>query len=149
MAEKMSSNQKFKHKTGFFYCRILPGHLQRAGLSIQWDEETHSNSLNIQFFGPLLGTVKSSTNLDGISLWSEMKINIMCGLKSSSYSLPDVGVLQRDKYNQEKMAKRFSAPLKLKLLLKDCNTKDRIKIKLSFVETYRWNSPSTVIVEWD
>ena len=148
--KKCHQTKKFKNKTGFFYCRVLSGHLQRAGLSIQFVEETHSNFLNIQFFGPLLGTIRDAMNLDGISFWSEIKINIVCGLKSKSYKLPNVGVMQRDKYsNPEKLAKRFLAPLKLKLLLKDCNTKDKIKIKLSFVETHGWNSPQPIIVEWD
>ena len=146
--KKCHQTKKFKNHSGFFYCRILPGHLQRAGLSIQWDEETHSNSLNIQFFGHLLGTVINSTNLDGSSFWSEVKINIMCGLQSKSYNLPDVGVLYKDWKNSEKAAKRFLAPLKMKLLLEDCNRKDQIKITFSFAETV-WKTQKPVIVEWD
>ena len=124
--KKCHQTKKFKNQSGFFYCRILPGHLQRAGLSIQWAEETRFNSLNIQFFGPLLGTSKDSINMDGDSLWSKVKINIMCGLKSTNYNLPDVACLHKESKHPEKMAKRFLAPLKLKLLLKDCNTKDKI-----------------------
>ena len=137
--------KKFKNKTGFFYCRVRPGHLQRAGLHIQFIEDF----LNIQFFGPVLGTGIKSMNLHGVSLWSEGKITIMYGLKSNSYSLPDVGTLTADGKNPEKTAKRFLAPLKMKILLKDWNKKDKFKIKLSFVETYNYYPPKTITVEWN
>ena len=135
----------FKNKHGFFYCRVQPGHLQRAGLHIQFVKDFFS----IQFFGPVLGTNTLSANLDGVSFWSEGKITLICGLKSTSYSLPDVGILGKDSKNPEKIAKRFLAPLKIKILLKDCNKKDKFKIKLSFVENYNYSPPKTIAVEWN
>ena len=50
--------KQFKIKEGFYYCMVLPGYLQRAGVHIKFSEKQPNKSissqiLNISFFGPL------------------------------------------------------------------------------------------------
>ena len=95
-----TSTWQFKNKKGFYYCMVLPGHLQRAGVHIRLSESvrvptniaspSHLN-LDINFFGPLIGSPDCCSNLDGSALWSDIQINLLCGNTYYKQSLPNIG----------------------------------------------------------
>ena len=132
----------FKNETGFFYCRILPGHLQRAGLSMKFTENSYNNIkhfLSVQFFGISLGTALPSTNLDGSGMWSNIQLYLDCNKKSFHWKLPDIGYHKWDAYKSpEKMAKILLTPLKLRLPVSDCKKSDITKIKLTFTDNHTY-----------
>ena len=131
--------QSFKNEKGFFYCRVFPGYLQKAGLSISFFEK-NSLFLDIQFFGPLLASPTLSVNLDGIAEWSDIQIHLDCNKKSFHRSLPiigrhhnlDISTIEFSK----KQAKILLAPLKIQIPLRDCKKDDIEKIKLTFIEKH-------------
>ena len=153
--KKCNKTQSFKsEKEELFYCKVLPGHLQKAGLNINFSENFHkeSSSLNIQFFGPLLGTIVPNFNIDGSSLWSDIQIHLDCNKNSSYWTLPDIGYHKFDiRLYPEKQAKILLAPLKLRIPLKGCKKDDIKRINLTWTEkhTLRGENKESIIWERD
>ena len=135
--KQCSHTQTFQNEQGFFYCKVLPGHLQKAGLNIRFSEKENKAFLNIQFFGPLLGFAIPTVNTDGTSSWTSTRLYLTCNKKSFHWKLPDIGYHKWDThYFPEKMAKMLLAPLKLRLPVSDCKKSDITKIKLTFTEKH-------------
>ena len=147
--KRCDKTQSFKNEKGFFYCQILPGHLQRAGLSITLPEKDNKAPfLNIHFSGPLLSSFQSS-NLDGNSKWHDIQIHLNCEKRSFHWTLPDIGVYNwRTVHSPEKMAKAFLAPLELRLPIKGCKKKDIKKITVTFKEDYL-ETIMDILVIWE
>ena len=136
--KKCKQTQSFKNETGFFYCRVLSGHLQKAGLNIEISKSIHTktNLLNIQFFGPLLGTIDLNSLLDGALLWS-VHLHVICNKNSIHHLLPDIGVYSWKTYKlPKKQAKKLLAPSKLQIPLNNCKKNDIKKIELRFTEIH-------------
>ena len=154
--KKCSQTQKFKNEKGAFYCKVLPGHLQRAGLNIQFSENVQnayfSSFLSIQFFGPLLGVIVGDTSLDGTMLWSDVQIHLDCNKNSFHWTLPDIGNHIYAAYKSVKNSvKILLAPLKLRIPLKGCKKDDIKRINLMWTEkhTHRGENKESIIWEWD
>ena len=87
----------FVRDDGFYYCMILPGYLQRAGVHIKFSKHI-KNYMEIFFSGPLLGLKESAANLDGVSFWTDIQIILSCN-KNHLYSLPDIGYNSQGEYD--------------------------------------------------
>ena len=150
--KQCSHTQTFQNEQGFFYCRILPGHLQRAGLSIKLSQNSYNKTkqfLIIQFFGAVLSSVLPDVNRDGISLWSDIQIYLNCNKKSFHHFLPDIGIHNWKSFRStKKMAKALLAPLKLRLPVSDCKKSDIKKIKLTFTEKHTRKEHNKVSIIW-
>ena len=149
--KKCSQTQSFKNKNGFFYCRVLQGHLQRAGLKIQISENTYKESfLDVQLFGPLLSVITDTTLLDGFMIWSNIQMHLKCDTNSFHWILPDIGgFYSREIFNSKKQAKILLAPLKLRIPLKNCKKNDIKKIKLTFTEKHSFGAKKQEQIIWE
>lgn len=121
----------FINDNEFYYCMILPGHLQRAGVHIKFAKDIQP-FIDIVFFGPLLGLKEKTSNVDGYALWSDMRISLFCNNKKYLYNMPDIG------YNSESpqglqmiQFKSLNTPLKLKIPI-HCEKNKISQIKLKF-----------------
>ena len=117
-----SSTQQFKNKNGFYYCMVLPGHLQRAGVHIKKIDENiqgdtfPSSALEISFFGPLIGGGHCCSNLDGVALWSDIQIHVLCNKTYYKHDIPDIGNNWRSvEKNPESVVYWLTAPLKIRI----------------------------------
>ncbi|MCZ0933132.1 MAG: hypothetical protein OXJ52_08275 [Oligoflexia bacterium] len=133
--KKCDQTHKFKNEKGLFYCRVLPGHLQRAGLKLSFSQKTKS-FLNIQFFGVSLGIAKPTSNVNGSLLWSDIQMYLDCNKKSFHWTLPDIGNHNHEAMYPKKQAKMLLAPLKLQIPLKGCKKSDIERIELTWTEKH-------------
>ena len=148
--QRCNRTQTFKNDDGFFYCKVLPGHLQRAGLNIQFSEIAYNNStlLLIQYFGILLSIPSLFSNLDGASMWIDMSIYLECSGRVFHRTLPNLGYLGKELHVVEKTAKIFLAPLTLQIPLNGCEKNSINKIKLTFTETHSHRNKESIVLEW-
>ena len=115
-----SSTQHFQDKNELYYCLVLPGYLQRAGVKVQFSKNNGTNyHLNVQFFGPLIGGKSPFNNIDGYAAWSDVQIKLLCEKFSFKYDMPSVGA---ERYairkKPELQGQWFTAPLKLRIPIK-------------------------------
>ena len=146
--------QKFNSPKGLFYCKVFSGHLQKAGVSINFSESSYKTDLgfflNIHFFGTLLSLPDLDTNLDGGLLWSNVQIYLDCNKRLFRWSLPNIGYLQSDNHAPESQAKTFLAPLKLQIPLRVCKKDEIHKVTLIFEETHsRRHKIKKESIVWD
>ena len=129
-SNQSTSQSKNKH----YYCMILPGHRQRAGVFIKFSGDK-KKLMEIGFFGPLLGLKYEETNYDGFAFWSNIRISFFCDGKNFLYSLPDIGYnLTRNKgslLSKISRIKELASPLKLRFFY-SCEKNEISFIKLSF-----------------
>ena len=169
------STQQFKNESGLYYCMVLPGHLQRAGVHIKFSDDIQTNvtplshlNLNISFFGPLIGIRSGSTNLDGSSVWSDIQIHLSCGKKDFKYNVPRVGhYWKKIKKIPSLQGQGFTAPLRFRIPVRgytksldqfsassvsDCKEQDIKEIELTFThlheKLYTSQPPEKIKVVW-
>ena len=111
---------QFQDQNKFYYCMVLPGYLQRAGVRIQLsdvDLQTSSSDFEIALVGPLIGTSDNSVNRDGFTFWFDIQIHWLCDTKKFHYDLPNIGWKYLSHYpdRAKKQAEQFTAPLTLKI----------------------------------
>ena len=111
---------QFQHQNEFYYCMVLPGYLQRAGVRIQLsdiDLQTSSSYFEITLVGPLIGTSANGVNRDGFAFWSDIQIHWLCDIKRFHYNLPNIGWKYLSHYpdRAKKQAEQFTTPLTLKI----------------------------------
>lgn len=128
------STNHFKNGNRYYYCMVLPGHRQRAGVSITLPKDK-KQFLEVSFFGPLLGLKYYSANFDGFAFWSNIQISLFCNGKESLYSIPNIGynpVMQRE-HPMTKLSriKELNSPLKLRFS-NFCEREGINRIKLKF-----------------
>ena len=139
-------SQHFQDKSGFYYCKVLPGKgfLARAGIHIQVSEGAQKKprspfSLNINFFGPLIGSWDLCSALPcpymrANRMMSDIKINLLCNNVYFRYE--ENIMIGNDDQGINKpglRGQRFTAPLKLSLPLSIHCKKDKIRqIELTF-----------------
>lgn len=121
------STQQFAEDENFYYCMILPGHLQRAGVYVKPPKKT--KKLRVAFFGPLLGLKAKFSNTDGYAYWSNIQVSVVCDNREHSYSAPDLG-RSPGKYNFTSYTKSLKSPLKLEFPI-PCQ-KEISQLKLNF-----------------
>ena len=142
-----SFTQKFQNENGFFYCMILPGHLQRAGIHIKFSNSVQKNvippifrsHLEISFFGSLIGTGYYHDNLDGRAIWSNIQITLLCGKTHFMYNIPNIGVvwkkiesiLEFPSIQKQRLRVGFTSPLRLWIPIDKISTNSS-----SFSQTY-------------
>ena len=150
--KECNQTQTFKNENGLFYCKVLPGHLQKAGLNIYFSKNIQkevSFSLIIQSVGPLLASPVPSVNLNGVESWSDIQIYLDCNNKSFHRFLPAIGIHNWDTFDYpKKHAKTLIAPLKLKIPLKNCKKNDIKKIKLTWTEKHKRQEQKKEHVVW-
>ena len=131
-------SQHFKTKNGFYYCMILSGHLQRAGIHINFPKNISAGGmkvLDISFFGPLIGSGSHYLNSDGYALWSDIRMNLLCDNTWIEFQLPDIGLDWRLR-NNKRQGNELLAPLQFRVHLK-CK-KERIKtVQLTFRHVHK------------
>ena len=115
-----SGTGQFQNDDGLYWCLILPGYLQRAGVHIKLsdpDPEASHSFFEIAFSGPLIGTSENSTNRDGFALWSDIQIHWSCGTMKFQYDLPNIGWKFIRPYSDraKKQAEQLTAPVTLKI----------------------------------
>ena len=142
--------KKFNNENGLFYCRILPGYLQRAGIHIRFSKSTMSNAsfsplfLDMQFSGPLIGVTSCYSSLEGYTLWSDVHLALFCNKKIFHYTLPDIGSDGCNTWKDiKKIAKIAVAPLRLRVPIggsskarQECKEEHIEKIEITFNETH-------------
>lgn len=132
------STHHFRNNNDFYYCMILPGHLQRAGVHIKLSKNT-SSFMDISVFGPLLGLKDEPSSIDGYAFWSNIEISLFCNNKKYLYFIPDIGYNPRWYGDVIAQIKSLNTPLKLKVPV-DCKKEKISQIKLSF-EHFRRKYP--------
>ena len=134
-----SSTQHFQDKNGLYYCLVLPGYLQRAGVEVQLSENNGAiYHLNVQFFGPLIGGRSFSDNIDGYAAWSDVQIKLLCGKFSFKYNMPSVGVERRTiQRKPELQGQWFTAPLNLRIPIKKLTPPPEFSDKLFSIQDFR------------
>ena len=133
----------------FYWCIVLPGYLQRAGVRIKLsdpDLKTSHSIFELTLAGPLIGASENNTNRDGFALWSDMQIRWFCHTTKFQHNLPNIGWKYIPQYpdRAKKQAEQLTAPLTLKIpmtpryhLSKDipqtsCKKGDIERIELTF-----------------
>ena len=172
-----TSTWQFKNKKGFYYCMVLPGYLQRAGVHIRFSESVHRPrqtsppphlNLDINFFGPLIGSQGNASNLGigGSALWSDIQINLLCGNTYYKQSLPNIGGgnWKKIRKNPVLQGHLFTAPLKLRVPVRNftvlsnnlprfqgigCKKENIKKIELIFNHKKRWSKVKKIKVIWE
>ena len=147
--KKCNQTQILKNEKGFFYCRVWPEYLQKAGLGIQFSKNIKTSFLNIQFFGPLLASPNLSVNLYGIAKWSDIQIYLECNKKLLHWNLPDVGTHHDSDEYIENQKKMLLAPLKIKIPLKECAKDNITNIKLTFTEKHSERGQKKEHIAWE
>ncbi len=161
--ENCVSTQKFKNEGGFYYCMVLPGHLQRAGVRISFHEDIQKRTgqtssfpiLETVFFGYLIEVSSWAYNLDGSALWSDIQISLSCGGTHYTHDIPDMGNnWMRIKRNPELQGQQFTAPLRLRIPVSYftalsesvpkeagvyCKRKNIKNMELTFIHSYQKN----------
>ena len=165
-----SFTQKFQNQSGFYYCMILSGHLQKAGVHIKFSENNRQISryshLDISFVGPLIGSSECCGNLDGSAIWFDVQMSLLCGKVYYRYDMPGIGNNWREtRKAPDLQGQYFVAPLKLQipvngftrssgkasaLWVAGCkNQKDIKEIELTFNNLYNNQQPPQKIkVVW-
>ena len=115
----------------FYYCMILPGRLQRAGVYFTFSEETATSFIEVSFFGPLLGLKAESTLLDGYAYWSDITVSLFCNHQEVIHSIPNIGYNPKSWMDLTALSQSLNAPLKLKIPM-GCKREDLSKINLRF-----------------
>ena len=152
--KECNSTRKFKKGNNLYYCMVLSGYLQRAGIHVKISEPlskiTSSFNLDVTFLGPLLGTSDCSTSNNDytLSLWSDIRMNVLCNEREYQYVLPNIGVdCELQDTNATERGKLFSAPLKLSIPIISSRTscmKENIKmIEIGFNHYFRYLSDRT------
>ncbi|MCY4513104.1 MAG: hypothetical protein OXB86_05395 [Bdellovibrionales bacterium] len=118
---------KFQNQNDFYYCMVLKGHLQKAGVRISLFEVQTNNisrqlNLSINFVGPLIGSRGCCDNLNGSAIWSDIQIKLLCNEDQLKYNLPiNIGnhwrIIRRKKPAQQ--GQIFVAPLNLQIPVKE------------------------------
>ena len=149
--KKCNETQVFKNEKELFYCKVLPGYLQKAGVKIKPYHVNNRSFLNISFFGPALGIIMQSSNKNGGLSWTNIHIHIDCAKQTFNWSLPNVGYHSWDAfYSIEKQAKILLTPLEVRVSLIKCKKEDINKIQLTFTENHLYNSiEKKETVVWD
>ena len=127
--EKCKVTKSFKNKGAFYYCMVLPGYKQKAGVKIALAENA-PGFLDMFFYGPLIGLSKDDTNLDGYGLWSNIELKGLCNDRRFRYALPNIGLDYADQKRPQ-----IVAPLKLKVPAADCglpSSTDILKMEMTF-----------------
>ena len=120
---------QFINEDKFYYCIVLSGHLQKAGVYIK----LHKNqSMNVSFFGPLLGTKAEYSNLDGFDFWSNTRILLFCNNKRHTYIIPDIGYKIREESDDIiSEIQSLNSPLTIRIPV-HCKKKKISQIRLNF-----------------
>ena len=147
--------RKFQKQDDFYYCMVLPGHLQRAGVHISLFEVQKLKLLiSINFFGPLIGSRGCCDNLNGSAIWSNIQIKLLCDKDYHRYHLPiNIGnhwrIIRKKKPAHQ--GHIFVAPLKLQIPVKeftippknssgifatDCKKQNIKQMELTFSHSY-------------
>ena len=126
-----STGSFISNDNDFFYCMILPGHLQRAGVHITFSEESNTLFIKAAFFGPMLGLKVESTLPDGYAYWSDIQISLFCNKQKFTYPMPNTGYNPKSWTDSIGLSKSLNSPLKLKIPI-HCKKEEISQIKLSF-----------------
>ena len=127
-----SSTGSFIHNNhDFYYCMILPGHLQRAGVHIAFSKDINTSFVEVSFFGPILGLKAEPTLADGYAYWSDMEISLFCNNQKFGYPLPNIGHNPTSHYDLIAFSKTLNSPLRLKVPV-DCEKEEISGIHLRF-----------------
>lgn len=125
-----STKSFIRNNYDFYYCMVLSGQLQRAGVHITFSEETNKLFIEVSFFGPMLGLKQETTSVDGYSYWSDIQVSLFCNNDRHVYSMPNIGY--NPKFFVELIAsKSLNAPLKLKIPI-NCKKAEITKVNLKF-----------------
>ena len=121
----------------FYYCMILPGHFQRAGVFIKLFKTNNQIFMGVDFFGPLLGLKEEDANTDGYAHWSDIKVSLTCNSKNLTYSLPNIGYNPRSHHDLIAVAQSLTSPLRLKYAI-PCKREEISQISLRFKHLKRY-----------
>ena len=126
------STKSFTHNNSdLYYCMILPGHLQRAGVHITIPQKIHTSFIEVSFFGPMLGLKAENALEDGYAYWSDIQFSLFCNNQKFMYPLPNIGHNLKQHFDPVALSKSLNAPLKLKIPI-TCRTEEISKINLKF-----------------
>ena len=130
------SIKQFKNKNEFFYCMTSQNHLSKAGVHLKLS----GNSLDVYFFGSLIGGTSFASHTDGHALWSDIQVNLLCDQSKFHGMLPNVGLNHTlQKKDATEMAKRFSTPLRFRIPVSGssgCNRDKSKRVQLTFNHSY-------------
>ena len=130
---------------------VLPGYKQRGGLKIRLSgqDSSHPPSLNLFFYGPLIGLSKDDASLDGYALWSNIQIKGRCDETTFRHTLPDIGLNYADQQRPH-----LVAPLKLRIPAgKEFSCKKITEVEITFDHLYDedlWieHPPKKIKITW-
>ena len=126
-----SSRHFSDNNHNFYYCMILPGHLQRAGVHITFSRETEALFIEASFFGPMLGLKAENTLTDGHAYWSDIKVALFCNNQKFVYPLSNIGYNPKWYPDLTALSKSLNSPLKLKIPI-HCKKEELSGINLKF-----------------
>ena len=143
-SNQSTSQSKNKH----YYCMILPGHRQRAGVFIKFSGNK-KKLMETGFFGPLLGLKYEDSNYDGFAFWSNIRISFFCDGKNFLYSLPDIGYNpikgRYDLLSKISRIKELTSPLKLRFFYSCENNKiSFVKLNFNHLKRAFYNHPGKI-----
>ncbi len=126
----------FRKGNQAYYCMVLSGYRQKAGVSINFPKD-NKQFLEIGFFGPLLGLKSDFSNFDGFAFWSNIQISLFCNDKEYLYLAPNIGynpVIRRDNpISIMSKIKELNSPLKLRFS-HPCEKVTRIKLNFDHLK---------------
>ena len=138
----------------FYYCMILPGHLQRAGVHITFPKKTHTSFTEVSFFGPMLGLKTETILADGYAYWSDIHIALFCNNQKFIYPMPNIGYNPKSWVDFISLSGSLNSPLRLKIPIV-CKKEEISQIKLRFKHKKRHRfdysemSPEQKDITWD
>ena len=149
-----SSTKSFtRNNSDFYYCMVLPGHLQKAGVHITLSKETNKSFMEISFFGPVLGLKAETTLIDGYAYWSDIQISLFCDNKEIIHALPNIGYNPKSWMDLIALS-ALNSPLKLKFSI-TCEKEKISNINLKFKHWKKrlWNyselTPKQKDITWN
>ena len=149
-----SSTGSFTRSYDFYYCMILPGHLQKAGAHIAFSKDINTSFIEVSFFGPMLGLKVEATLANGYAYWSDIQVSLFCNNQKIVHPLPNIGHNPKSYYDLIALSKTLNSPLRLKIPM-DCKKEELSGIHLRFKHWRRklWDYseiiPEQKDITWD